>query len=117
MKPINDAKNSDQETNNEESVNLPGYPLYPAYEDIYSQGILEREVNPDDLTTNQTANEASETLGQEEEIDIKTTDYELDIPGAELDDQQEDIGNEDEENNYYSLGGDNHIDLDEGGHL
>lgn len=30
----------------------------------------------------------------------------LDIPGAELDDDMEDIGEEDEENNYYSLGGD-----------
>lgn len=37
----------------------------------------------------------------------------LDIPGAELDDVDEDIGAEDEENNYYSLGGDNHKDLDE----
>ncbi len=27
----------------------------------------------------------------------------LDIPGAELDDLQEDIGSEDEENNYYSF--------------
>jgi hypothetical protein len=31
-------------------------------------------------------------------------DAELDIPGAELDDDSEDIGSEDEENNYYSLG-------------
>ena len=30
----------------------------------------------------------------------------LDIPGAEQDDQNEDIGEEDEENNPYSLGGD-----------
>ena len=30
---------------------------------------------------------------------------ELDVPGAELDDQQEEIGSEDEENNYYSVGG------------
>lgn len=37
----------------------------------------------------------------------------LDIPGAELDDELEAIGSEDEENNYYSLGGDNHIDLEE----
>jgi hypothetical protein len=37
----------------------------------------------------------------------------LDIPGSELDDDQEDIGSEDEENNYYSLGGDDHNDLDE----
>lgn len=33
---------------------------------------------------------------------------ELDVPGAELDDENEAIGEEDEENNYYSLGGDNH---------
>jgi hypothetical protein len=32
----------------------------------------------------------------------------LDVPGSELDNAQEDIGSEDEENNYYSLGGDNH---------
>ena len=37
----------------------------------------------------------------------------LDIPGAELDDANEEIGEEDEENNYYSLGGDNHEDLEE----
>ena len=30
----------------------------------------------------------------------------LDVPGAELDDLNEVIGEEDEENNYYSLGGD-----------
>ncbi len=32
----------------------------------------------------------------------------LDIPNSEADDIQEDIGSEDEENNFYSLGGDNH---------
>lgn len=37
----------------------------------------------------------------------------LDVPGSELDDKQEFIGSEDEENNYYSIGGDNHNDLDE----
>jgi hypothetical protein len=37
----------------------------------------------------------------------------LDIPGSELDDADEEIGEEDEENNYYSLGGDNHEDLEE----
>lgn len=30
----------------------------------------------------------------------------LDVPGAELDDEAEDIGSEDEENNYYSRGQD-----------
>jgi hypothetical protein len=37
----------------------------------------------------------------------------LDIPGSELDDASEAIGTEDEENNSYSLGGDNHEDLEE----
>jgi hypothetical protein len=37
----------------------------------------------------------------------------LDVPGAELDDADEQIGEEDEENNYYSLGGDDHNDLEE----
>jgi hypothetical protein len=37
----------------------------------------------------------------------------LDVPGSEDDDAQEQIGSEDEENNYYSIGGDNHDDLEE----
>lgn len=37
----------------------------------------------------------------------------LDVPGGDLDDQDEEIGEEDEENNYYSLGGDDHDDLEE----
>jgi hypothetical protein len=37
----------------------------------------------------------------------------LDIPGAELDDENEALGSEDEENNSYSLGGDNHENLEE----
>ncbi len=32
----------------------------------------------------------------------------LDVPGAEQDDEDEEIGEEDEENNEYSLGGDDH---------
>jgi hypothetical protein len=38
----------------------------------------------------------------------------LDIPGAELDDQNESIGSEDEENNSYSIGGDRNEDKLEG---
>jgi hypothetical protein len=39
-------------------------------------------------------------------------DSDLDIPGADLDDDIEFIGSEDEENNYYSLGGDKSDDLE-----
>lgn len=41
------------------------------------------------------------------------TGADLDVPGAGLDDSMEDIGSEDEENNYYSLGGDNHENLED----
>lgn len=52
-------------------------------------------------------------LGEDEEVPsvkslLDKAGYELDTPGAELDDANESIGEEDEENNYYSLGGDRH---------
>jgi len=37
----------------------------------------------------------------------------LDVPGTELDDDQEEKGTEDEENNIYSLGGDDKNNLEE----
>jgi hypothetical protein len=47
------------------------------------------------------------------ETEDSSLDYGLDVPGAELDDAEEVNGEEDEENNYYSLGGDDHNNLDE----
>ena len=41
------------------------------------------------------------------------TGKDLDVPGSELDDDLENVGSEDEENNYYSIGGDDHDDLEE----
>lgn len=38
----------------------------------------------------------------------------LDVPGSEADDNNEDIGEEDEENNYYSLGSDDNDNITEG---
>lgn len=43
----------------------------------------------------------------EDSFDKNITGSDLDIPGAELDDDEEKIGEEDEENNDYSLGADN----------
>ena len=50
-------------------------------------------------------NEVSSQYGQ--------TGTDLDVPGSEDDDADENIGEEDEENNYYSVGGDNHENLEE----
>ena len=44
---------------------------------------------------------------------LNQTGKDLDVPGEELDDANEEIGEEDEENNYYSIGGDNHENLEE----
>ncbi len=41
-------------------------------------------------------------------MDTAISGDDLDVPGSELDDADEAIGEEDEENNDYSLGGDNH---------
>lgn len=71
---------------------------YPSSEDIYNQDEaipLSAEETPEYLK------ETSEEMGSN-----------LDVPGSELDDDQQQIGSEDEENNYWSLGGDNHEDLE-----
>ena len=79
---------------------FPGYPVYPPNEDIYKTDKEEKDLDPEDITKEKSTNQSS-------------LDKNLDVPGSELDDDQEDIGNEDEENNYYSLGGDEHTDLEE----
>jgi len=96
-------------TDNEETDDLPGYPAYSADEDIYSKFQEEKELNPEDINVSKApiGNYNSGTRSEKQYND------DLDIPGSELDDQQEDIGSEDEENNYYSIGGDDHEDLDE----
>lgn len=91
---------------------IEAYPHYPPSEDIYNQGKTVAQVNPDDISKNKVAN-AAVGVRNEKDFQSDMSGDDLDIPGSELDDQQERIGNEDEENNYYSLGGDNHNDLEE----
>ena len=97
-----------------EKNNLPGYPLYPSNEDIYSKSHEEKNIDPEDISRVKESNE-NEEVGSNNEKNYKddVSGSDLDVPGAELDDVQEDVGSEDEENNYYSLGGDDHDDLDE----
>lgn len=97
---------------NQKNIHFPGYPLYPSNEDIYRKGHKEDSTDPEDITKTKTPNEAS---GTNNELDFTNhvSGGDLDIPGSELDDEQEAIGTEDEENNGYSLGGDDHNDLEE----
>ncbi len=76
----------------DKKIILPGYPTYPESEDFYSQEKEEKEIDPE---------ETAKLKG------VITSDDGLDVPGSELDDEAEKTGDEDEENNYYSLSDDN----------
>jgi hypothetical protein len=101
---------------NDETANVkpafPGYPSYPSKDDIYAHDKEEKTINPEDITKLKTPKAEEDTNNIKNFNDDMLGDN-LDVPGAELDDKKEDIGSEDEENNYYSIGGDNHTDLDE----
>jgi hypothetical protein len=98
--------------NEDKSIDLPGYPLYPASDDIYAKGKEEQDIDPEDISKLKQPNDKP---GSPNELDFEhnKSGSDLDIPGSELDDDMENIGSEDEENNGYSLGGDNHEDLEE----
>lgn len=148
------------ENSNDEKIDqdFPGYPHYPAKEDIMDQRTDSHRVDMDvenlpanrnttgvsqRFSTGQSNERAEEPrqpgLDQDDELHLRmgteadvtdddlavlnSTDAEiglpqnvtsedlntdLDIPGSDLDDENEEIGEEDEENNYYSLGGDRH---------
>lgn len=86
-----------------EKEDLPGYPHYPENEDIYNKDKKDKDIDPDN-------DDPAVRMPRKKD---RAPGDDLDVPGAELDDQDEAIGEEDEENNYYSLGGDDHDDLEE----
>ena len=81
-----------RQESDDKKIVLPGYPTYPAEEDLYAQSKEEKEIDPEIISN----------------MKVEDSGDNLDVPGSELDDKQEEIGSEDEENNYYSLGGDDH---------
>lgn len=78
---------------------------YPAKDDIYNQD--------DRVPIDEDGNIINPEEAEIEQAEEQMIGSELDVPGSELDDENEIIGSEDEENNYYSLGGDNHENLEE----
>lgn len=84
----------------------------PPAEDIYAIEKQEPDIDPENTAGNKVPNEMPD-LPNEKDFDEDVSGDDLDVPGSELDDEQEVIGSEDEENNYYSIGGDNHNELDE----
>jgi hypothetical protein len=160
----------DQNKKDQKEKSFPGYPSYPASEDVTNQneridygslhrtgsnsptreGVEERatdvprprnasdEINPDtDVTSEDIAMLSASDQNRDmddpdmDEPLLDTTDEDgdplnevqstyneagtdLDVPGSETDDGNEDIGEEDEENNYYSLGQDRLPNIDDG---
>jgi hypothetical protein len=113
-KHIEKINNSLRSPDTDEKENLQGYPLYPHSEDIYIKYHKGKDLNNDDVSIINESNKKS-GAGRRNEKDFSEdmSGNDLDIPGSELDDDSESIGSEDEENNYYSLGGEDHNDLDE----
>lgn len=73
---------------------------YPASEDIYNNEDKLEDINPEEISTEKIINQDNHEWKQNSD----KLGNDLDIPGSELDDKQEDIGSEDEENNFYSEG-------------
>lgn len=104
----------------------PDYKAYPAEEDIFrhdrkkpldsdlesEEKMRDSEADPrefpledfDPVIRKQFSTPEDDTWNTEN-FDTDHSGDDLDIPGGELDDQDENIGREDEENNYYSIGG------------
>jgi len=105
-------KNAPDLAGDTEKNSLPASLQYSPEEDIYNKSKKVQNINPDDNSVIKDSHEKEGVMNEKDfEEDLSGDD--LDVPGAELDDNNEEIGEEDEENNYYSLGGDNHDNLEE----
>ena len=97
-----------------EQLEKDGYPKYPESEDIYNKFDKEFDIDPENIAKNKDIIQINNGQSwNEKNFNQDKSGGDLDVPGSELDDVQEDVGSEDEENNGYSIGGDNHNNLDE----
>ena len=98
----------------QDGPNIEGYPEYATGEDIYSMSALLANVDPEDVTQNKSLDsEATLDGNNEKDSDEDESGDDLDVPGPDENGSSDIPGEEDEENSYYSLGGDEHNDLDE----
>ncbi len=91
---------------------LPGYPENPEYEDIYQKDEEEQELSPENPLKHKKKGKKY-AKSNEKDFDDVETGSDLDVPGSSRDEDDDDYGLEDEENDYYSLGGDDHEDLED----
>ncbi len=94
------------------NVPFPDYPVYPEGEDIYKMAKEEANIDPENIAMSKGFN-ARDAIRSDNDMKRNAAIQDLDIPGSELDDANEKNGSEDEENNFCSIGGENHLDLEE----
>ena len=91
-----------------------GYPQYAKGDDIYARSEHLPNIDPEDPTQNKTPNEKTPNgVTNEKNFSEDVSGSDLDVPGNEDDNSLLKTGIEDEENNFYSLGGDVHENLEE----
>lgn len=108
---INKFSLSENQADNIDENAFLGYPFYHDSEDIYKNFQQEEDVNHEDISKIKLLNSTNALRWKY--LDNENSENDLDIPDTELDDLQEDIDSEDEQNNYCSLCGDDHEDLEE----
>ncbi len=95
---------SDQTQGRKTKTDFKGYPLYPSSEDIYNKCQEKRDVNPEDIAHGKDRDETDSMESRDDSsFNAGFPGSDLDVPGADLDDLMEEVGEEDEENNFYSL--------------
>ena len=95
-------------------IEFQGYPEYPAGEDIFSKYHEEKNIDPEEISKRKEFIEYwKDGVNNEKDFKDDVSGSDLDFPGSAFDDQLEMIESEDEENSFYSTGGDNHNNLDE----
>ena len=111
MKKETQVKNE----NRNKDEKFPGYPHYDKQEDIYANEKEEADLDPENPARVKAPNEDPDAMLNEKNFEEDVSGADLDIPGNEQDEENLGSGIEDEENNFYSLGGDNHENLEEPG--
>lgn len=95
----------DQQRNQQAAPAETGNNRSERQDDITIKMGTDADVNSDDLAA---LNSMDAEIGKPQNVSNEDLNTDLDVPGSELDDEDEVRGEEDEENNYYSLGGDRH---------
>ena len=153
-KPMDSKQDVEKSNDAKTDQDFPGYPHYPAKEDIMDERTDNHRVDMDvenlpnsrnatnvdqrftngqntgkaagadlglrtgtegDVTTDDllALNATDDEKGKPQNVSNDDLNTDLDVPGSELDDELDAIGDGDEENNYYSLGGDRHESQEE----